>query len=221
MPISLFLQKAKSIYSSGMIFRLEMDTIHYLSLWEWEALLEQASGRDRLIILLLYDSGMRVGELVTTKVEDIDFEHCFIRIQSSRTKTKSFRTCRICQHTLQAVKEYVQPGQEWLFHGRCSGHLSKRTIQLTLDRLAQAAGIQQIGPRKKLMRRRITPHSLRHSHIVSALMTGVPLPLIQQQVGHKCLSSTQVYATVAPVLVQEAYTRHGFSPVRNEQKQGT
>jgi integrase len=75
-----------------------MDTIHYLSIWEWESLLKQASGRDRLILLLLYDSGMRVGELVTTRVDDIDFEHGFIRIQSSRCKTRSFRASRI-SHT--------------------------------------------------------------------------------------------------------------------------
>ena len=190
-----------------------MDTIHYLSIWEWESLLKQASGRDRLVLLLLYDSGMRVGELVTTRVDDIDFEHGFIRIQSSRCKTRSFRASRISPYTLQVIKESIQPGQKWLFPGRSSGHLSTKTIQRILDRLAQAAGIQEVGLRKKLSRKRVTPHSLRHSHIVSALMAGVPLPMIQQQVGHKCLASTQVYATVAPTLVQEAYTRYGFDPV--------
>ncbi len=190
-----------------------MDTIHYLSIWEWESLLKQASGRDRLILLLLYDSGMRVGELVTTRVDDIDFEHGFIRIQSSRCKTRSFRASRISPYTLKVIKDVIQPGQKWLFPERSSGHLSIKTIQRTLDRLALAAGIQEVGFRKKLSRKRITPHSLRHSHIVSALMAGVPLPMIQQQVGHKCLASTQIYATVAPTLVQEAYTRYGFNPV--------
>ena len=48
------------------------------------------------------------------------------------------------------------------------------------------------------------PHILRHSHVVNALMAGVPVPMIQKQVGHKRLSTTEIYATVAPALVKEA-----------------
>ena len=51
--------------------------------------------------------------------------------------------------------------------------------------------------------------------MVSALMSGVPLPTVQKQVGHKRLSTTQIYATVAPALVKEAYETRGFGPVRN------
>jgi site-specific recombinase XerD len=80
----------------------------------------------------------------------------------------------------------------------------------TIDRLAEEAGI---SPRQKLSRRKFTPHILRHSHVVNALMAGVPVPMIQKQVGHKRLSTTEIYATVAPALVKEAYDLHGFGPV--------
>jgi len=83
----------------------------------------------------------------------------------------------------------------------------------TIDRLAKEAGIQEISPRQKLSRRKVTPHILRHSHVVNALMAGVPVPMIQKQVGHKRLSTTEIYATVAPGLVKEAYDLHGFGPV--------
>jgi len=43
-------------------------------------------------------------------------------------------------------------------------------------------------------------------------MAGVPVPMIQKQVGHKRLSTTEIYATVAPALVKEAYDLHGFGP---------
>lgn len=43
-------------------------------------------------------------------------------------------------------------------------------------------------------------------------MAGVPVPMIQKQVGHKRLSTSEIYATVAPVLVKEAYDMHGFGP---------
>ena len=47
---------------------------------------------------------------------------------------------------------------------------------------------------------------------LSRKMAGVPVPMIQKQVGHKRLSTTEIYATVAPALVKEAYDLHGFRP---------
>ena len=117
-----------------------------------DALFSVASGRDRLILPCLYDLGCRVGELVTTRVSDIDFHNGFIRIQSIRTKTRHFRAARVGQTTLQAIKESIQPGQEWLFPGRSSGHLSTKTLLRTIDRLAEKAGIQEVSRRQKLSR---------------------------------------------------------------------
>jgi len=48
------------------------------------------------------------------------------------------------------------------------------------DRLAEEAGIQEISRKQKLSRRKVTPHILRHSHVVNALMAGVPVPMIQR-----------------------------------------
>ena len=61
--------------------------------------------------------------------------------------------------------------------------------------------------------RKVTPLIPRHSHVVSALMSGVPLPMVQKQVGHKRLSTTEIYATVAPALVKESYEMRGFGPI--------
>ena len=68
-----------------------MDSIKYLDSIGMGSLFSVAKGRDRLVLLCLYDLGCRVGELVTTRVSDIDFHNGFIRIQSSRTKTRHFR----------------------------------------------------------------------------------------------------------------------------------
>jgi site-specific recombinase XerD len=53
--------------------------------------------------------------------------------------------------------------------------------------------------------------------VVNALMAGVPVPMIQKQVGHKRLSTTEIYTEVAPALVKEAYDWRGFGPL-NEKK---
>jgi integrase len=65
-----------------------MDSIKYLDTMGISSLFSVAKGRDRLVLLCLYDLGCRVGELVTTRVSDIDFHNGFIRIQSTRTKTR-------------------------------------------------------------------------------------------------------------------------------------
>jgi integrase len=193
-----------------------MDSIKYLDSIGINSLFSVAKGRDRLVLLCLYDMGCRVGELVTTRVLDIDFHNGFIRIQSSRMKTRHFRAARVSQTTLQAIKDSIQPSQEWLFPGRSSGHLGTKTVLRTIDRLAEEAEIQENSPRQKLSRKKVTPHILRHSHVVNALMAGVPVPMIQKQAGHKRLSTTEIYATVAPALVKEAYGLHGFGPMRDK-----
>ena len=70
--------------------------------------------------------------------------------------------------------------QVWLFPGRSSGHLCTKTVLRTIDRLAEEAGIQEVSCRQKLSRRKVTPHILRHSHVVNALMAGVPVPMIHK-----------------------------------------
>ena len=66
------------------------------------------------------------------------------------------------------------------------------------------------SPRKKLSCSKVTPQILRRRHVVSALMSGVPLPAVQKQVGHKRLSTAEI--TVPPALVKEAYKMRGFGP---------
>jgi len=83
-----------------------------------------------------------------------------------------------------------------------SKYLSTKTMLWTIDQLAVEAGIQEISPRRKLSRKKVTPHILRHSHVVNALMAGIPVPMIQKQVGDKRLSTMEIYATVAPALVK-------------------
>ncbi len=98
------------------------------------------------------------------------------------------------QTTLQVIRESLQPGQVWLFPDRSSGHLCTKTVLRTMGRLAEEVGIQEISPRQKLSRRKVTPHS----HVVNALMPGVPVPMIQKPGGGtKRLSTTEIYATVA------------------------
>ena len=194
---------------SGLKKRFE-DTIKYLDREEWNKLqkaAQRSSPRDHLITQMLYDSGMRVGELCTTRLEDIDFENRFIRIQSFRSKTKRARTARLSKGTLDLIRGYIGNRRDgYIFESR-GKHLSTRRIEQLILKLAESSGIQSIcgsgKDGKKL--RKVTPHTLRHTHIVHALMRHVPLNAVQAQVGHADIRTTQIYAGLAPEQVRAAY----------------
>ena len=77
----------------------------YLKNEEWVRLIETIDNyRDKLIVKLLYATGMRVGELSKMKVEDIDFSERFIHIPAENTKTKTARTVVVDQGTLSDVQ---------------------------------------------------------------------------------------------------------------------
>jgi site-specific recombinase XerD len=76
------------------------------------------------------------------------------------------------QATLQAILETIQPSQQWLFPGRSNGHLSTKTVLRTIERLGEEAGLQEVSGKQKLSRSKVTPHILRHSHVVNAFISG-------------------------------------------------
>jgi site-specific recombinase XerD len=92
--------------------------------------------------------------------------------------------------------------------GRNSGHLCTKTVLRTKDPTGGRGRIQESFCPRETSWRKVTPYILRHSHVVNALMAGVPVPMIRKQVGHKRQSTTEIYATVAPALVKEAYDLH-------------
>ena len=81
---------------------------------------------------------------------------------------------------LHAIWKSLQSGQEWLFLNRAPGYLSSKAVLRTVDRLAEVAGILEVSHRQKLSRKKVTPHTLRHSHVVNALMAGVPVTMIHR-----------------------------------------
>lgn len=192
------------------------ETIKYLDRDEWICLKEAIDNpRDKLIIRLLHDSGCRVGELCLMKIEDIDFDNRFIRIPAENTKIHEGRTVRVNADLLNDLKGYLslQKRKEgFLFQSRQGGHLTTRRIQQMLDRYSEKAGIQQFYGTDSQGRRlrKVTPHTLRHTHVVDALMNKIPITAVQLQVGHKRLTTTQIYSKLAPEQVREAYDRAEF-----------
>ena len=89
------------------------NSIKYLKREDWDKLRASIDNhRDKLIITLLYRTGMRVGEFVKLRVEDIDFEERFIRIPSENTKTKEARTIFVPIEVLNEIKAYLKLKKE-------------------------------------------------------------------------------------------------------------
>lgn len=171
----------------------ESREIKYLKKEEWLRLIESVDNyRDKLIVKLLYSTGMRVGELAKLKVEDIDFQERFIHIPAENTKTNTARTVIVPKEVLSDVSAYLKIVQ--IRAGRLF-NLTVRRLQQLIKKYAKIANLEA------------SPHTLRHTHIVHALLNRIPIAAVQKQVGHKRLATTQIYSNLAPEQVREAYER--------------
>lgn len=169
------------------------ESIKYLKKEEWDKLRSSIDNyRDKLIITLLYATGMRVGEFCKLKVEDIDFQECFITIPAENTKTKTGRTIYISGEVLNDVRAYLK--LEMKKRGKIF-NLTTRRVQQLLRKYSARAGVKA------------TPHTLRHTHIVHSLLGKATISAVQRQVGHKRLTTTQIYSELAPEDVKEAYQK--------------
>jgi len=177
--------------------------IKYLKNEEWSRLLETIDNyRDKLIVKLLYATGMRVGELSKLKLKDIDFQERFIHIPAENTKTKTARTVVVHKETLSELRAYLKIAPP--LNRRRTGRIKRGKIfNLSVRRIEQL-----IKKYSKIANIAATPHTLRHTHIVHSLLNHIPITAIQKQVGHKRLATTQIYSDLAPEQVREAYERH-------------
>ena len=159
--------------------------------------------RDRAMLELLYASGMRVTELVSLDLDDVDHEQGFVRCFGKGSKE---RLIPIHPEATRLVKSYVDNGRSELATSRTgrATFLNKRGERLTrqgfwliLKNLADKAGID----------RRITPHTLRHSFATHLLRGGAPLRHVQELLGHASITTTQVYTHLTTDHVRSEYEK--------------
>jgi len=139
--------------------------------------------KHRLVIALLYSSGLRLSELVNLRIHDINMVDNTIHIRNA--KGGKDRITLLSKKTKAMLKNYM-PGENYLFelNGR---KYSFKSVQEIVRRAARLAGIK----------RRVTPHTLRHSFATHLLESGVDIRYIQRLLGHSRLQTTQVYTRVA------------------------
>lgn len=147
--------------------------------------------RDRALLRFLYATGMRVTEVVSLHVEDVDVERGEVHL---RGRGNRGRAVPIPEDTLLALSEYLagaraqllkDPTEAALFVNHRGQKLTRQGLWLIIKEHAEVAGIADV-----------TPHTLRHSFASHRLNDGANLKDLQVLLGHANLSTTQVYATV-------------------------
>ncbi len=153
--------------------------------------------RNKVLLALLYSTGLRVSELVFLETDSVDLEERTIRI---RGKGEKDRIVLFDDNTRILIEDYLdkRPGEgDYLFLNRSGNHLTTRYVQMMIKDYATAAGIKK----------RVTPHILRHSFATHLLKNGVDIRAIQQLLGHSNLSTTQIYTSVDMQTLKNVYDR--------------
>ena len=176
---------------------------------EVERLLEAPSGdspqawRDRAMMELLYATGIRVGELVSLELGDVDLEQGFVRCLGKGSKE---RLVPVHEAAVESIRRYLAHGRgglaspasgEAAFLNRKGNRLTRQGFWLILKGLARRAGID----------RNINPHSLRHSFATHLLHGGAPLRNVQELLGHASITTTQVYTHLTSEHVRSEYAK--------------
>lgn len=158
-----------------------------LSRSEIEIILDRINNpKHWLMIALAYGSGLRVGELVTLRVRDLDFANNFIHLK--KAKGNKDRITLLPLKLRENLRDFVQfkEGGSLVFESERGGRLHSRSAQLVFKRALLAAGI----------RKEATFHSLRHSFATHLLEQGTDIRYVQELLGHSNIKTTQIYTCV-------------------------
>ncbi len=182
----------------------------YLDLHQVEALLAAPDAtapqgqRDRAIMEVLYASGLRVSELVSLNLSNLDLRHGELRVWGKGAKE---RLALLGKPACRALTRYIEDGRSKLikedratsalFLNRLGSRLSTRSVSNILDKYAKLAGLE----------RRVTPHVMRHTFATHLLDGGADLRTVQELLGHTSLSTTQLYTHVSQARAKEVYRK--------------
>lgn len=157
--------------------------------------------RDRALLELLYASGLRVSEIVSLDIKNVDLSMRQIRVRGKGSKERMTLMGEPAARALEAYLKFGRPKlqgrrkTEALFLNRYGGRIVERRVQYLLKAYAAQAGLGD----------RIHPHMLRHTFATHMLDGGADLRVVQELLGHASLSSTQVYTHVTRGQMRRRY----------------
>ncbi|MFN2387234.1 MAG: site-specific tyrosine recombinase XerD [Thermoanaerobaculia bacterium] len=158
--------------------------------------------RDRAMLELLYASGLRVSEIVGLSRDRVDLESGIVRVSGKGGKERLVPFGRSAGDWLERYLAQTRPGLDR--RGSASLFLTERGSGMTRQRLWQVIG--RYG-RQAGIRRKLTPHVLRHSFATHLLEHGADLRALQMMLGHADIATTEIYTKVSRGQLRRVYDR--------------
>ena len=149
--------------------------------------------RNAAMLEILYGAGLRVSELVSMKMENINLEASFVRVYGKGSKE---RVVPIGSYACEKTREWIRSGRPlllknipsyFLFVARAGKPMTRQGFWKLLKKYSRASGISK----------KITPHTFRHSFATHLLEGGADLRSVQTMLGHSDISTTQIYTHVS------------------------
>lgn len=152
--------------------------------------------RDRLIIEMLYATGVRVSELVNIKISDIDFNNRRIIVLGKGNKE---RIVYYGEYAEEVLKEYLKTHERknhnYLFVNSKGGKLTDRGVRYIIDNIMSKLSVKV----------HVTPHVLRHTFATDMLNNGCDIKVVQELLGHSSLKATEIYTHVTNEHLKKVY----------------
>ena len=183
---------------------------HTLSPLDVENLLTSPQGetplarRDRAMLEIIYATGLRVSELVSLKLSDLQMDVGYLTAFGKRSKQRIVPLGEAAIASLRDYLQYGRPaldrerGSHYLFLNRSGEGLTRQGFWKIIKRRGREAGIRQS----------ITPHTMRHSFATHLLENGADLRSVQAMLGHADISTTQIYTHVTRERLRKIHARH-------------
>ena len=160
--------------------------------------------RDRAMLEIIYATGLRVSELVSLKLSDLQMDVGYLMAFGKRNKQRIVPLGEVAVLSLREYLQYGRPaldkerGSHYLFLNRSGEGLTRQGFWKIIKRRGQEAGIRQ----------NITPHTMRHSFATHLLENGADLRSVQAMLGHADISTTQIYTHVTRERLKKLHALH-------------
>jgi len=197
--------------------KLEKKLPKVLSITEVEELLKQPSGflptglRDKAMLELLYATGIRVSELISLNISDVNLDMGYIKCYGKGAKE---RIVPLGSIAAKCVQDYIGKGRSKLirtyeeaalFVNHHGNRLTRQGFWKIIKKYAQEADINKA----------ITPHTLRHSFATHLLENGADLRSVQEMLGHADISTTQIYTHVEDEMIKQVFENNPLNIEHN------
>ncbi len=160
--------------------------------------------RDRAMLEVLYACGLRVSELISLTLEQVNLRQGVLRVFGKGSKE---RLVPMGEEAIAWIERYVREARPFLLDGKPSDvlfpslrgeQMTRQTFWYRIKHQARVAGVAKS----------LSPHTLRHAFATHLLNHGADLRVVQMLLGHSDLSTTQIYTHIAKARLQELHARH-------------